>query len=245
MLADLDHPFAEGEEVYDITFENVQAGLRTDYLFRLANHRGGIVLGTGDLSELALGWCTYGVGDQMSHYNVNGGVPKTLIQHLIRWVIESGQFEADTNDVLREILDQEITPELVPHQEGRKPQATEDSVGPYSLQDFTLYHVIRRGYRPAKIAFLAWHAWRDADAGEWPPGFPDERRTAYDLAAVRELAGRLREALLRQPVQALGPAQRPEGVAPAARCRPAATGGCRPTRPRPPGWPRSNDDLPT
>ena len=104
MLADLDHPFAEGEEVYDITFENVQAGLRTDYLFRLANHRGGIVLGTGDLSELALGWCTYGVGDQMSHYNVNGGVPKTLIQHLIRWVIESGQFEADTDDVLREIL---------------------------------------------------------------------------------------------------------------------------------------------
>ena len=185
MLADLDHPFAEGEEVYDITFENVQAGLRTDYLFRLANHRGGIVLGTGDLSELALGWCTYGVGDQMSHYNVNGGVPKTLIQHLIRWVIESGQFEADTDDVLREILDQEITPELVPHQEGRKPQATEDTVGPYSLQDFTLYHVIRRGYRPAKIAFLAWHAWRDADAGDWPPGFPDDRRTAYDLEAVR------------------------------------------------------------
>ena len=93
MLADLDHPYGDGEEVYDVTFENVQAGLRTDYLFRLANHRGGIVLGTGDLSELALGWCTYGVGDQMSHYNVNAGVPKTLIQHLIRWVIESGQFE--------------------------------------------------------------------------------------------------------------------------------------------------------
>ena len=90
MLADLDHPFADGEAVYDVTFENVQAGLRTDYLFRLANHRGGIVLGTGDLSELALGWCTYGVGDQMSHYNVNAGVPKTLIQHLIRWVIDSG-----------------------------------------------------------------------------------------------------------------------------------------------------------
>ena len=90
MLADMDHPFADGEPVYDVTFENVQAGLRTDYLFRLANHRGGIVLGTGDLSELALGWCTYGVGDQMSHYNVNAGVPKTLIQHLIRWVIAIG-----------------------------------------------------------------------------------------------------------------------------------------------------------
>ena len=191
MLSDLDHPFASGEAVYDVTFENVQAGLRTDYLFRLANHRGGIVLGTGDLSELALGWCTYGVGDQMSHYNVNGGVPKTLIQHLIRWVIDSGQFSdeqfgADTNDVLGEILGQEITPELIPHTEGVKPQATEDSVGPYALQDFTLFHVIRRGYRPAKIAFLAWHAWRDDSAGEWPPGFPEERRTAYDLPTVRE-----------------------------------------------------------
>ncbi|MEO5853332.1 MAG: NAD(+) synthase [Nocardioides sp.] len=185
LLADLDHPFADGEEVYDVTFENVQAGLRTDYLFRLANHRGGIVLGTGDLSELALGWCTYGVGDQMSHYNVNGGVPKTLVQHLIRWVIASGQFESDTDEVLAEILDQEITPELIPHTEGTKPQATEDTVGPYALQDFTLFHVIRRGHRPAKIAFLAWHAWRDAAAGDWPPGFPEDRRTDYDLATLR------------------------------------------------------------
>ena len=95
MLADIGHPFAQGEPVYDLTFENVQAGLRTDYLFRLANHHDGIVIGTGDLSELALGWCTYGVGDQMAHYNVNAGVPKTLIQHLIRWVIGSRQFEAD------------------------------------------------------------------------------------------------------------------------------------------------------
>ena len=185
MLADIDHPFADGEEVYDVTFENVQAGLRTDYLFRLANHRGGIVLGTGDLSELALGWCTYGVGDQMSHYAVNTGVPKTLVQHLIRWVIDSGQFEGDTNEVLREVLDQEITPELIPHREGDRPQATEDAVGPYALQDFTLFHVLRRGYRPRKIAFLAWHAWRDPAAGEWPPGFPDERRVAYDLPTVR------------------------------------------------------------
>jgi NAD+ synthase (glutamine-hydrolysing) len=185
MLADIDHPFAEGEEVYDVTFENVQAGLRTDYLFRLANHRGGIVLGTGDLSELALGWCTYGVGDQMSHYGVNAGVPKTLIQHLIRWVIASGQFDADTNDVLGEILEQEITPELIPDTDGVKPQATEDTVGPYALQDFTLYQTIRRGMTPSKIAFLAWHAWHDAGVGEWPPGYPDAKHTAYDLPAIR------------------------------------------------------------
>ena len=186
MLKDLGHPYAKGEEVYDITFENVQAGLRTDYLFRLANHRGGIVLGTGDLSELALGWCTYGVGDQMSHYNVNGGVPKTLIQHLIRWVMDTGQFEAETNDVLEEILAQEITPELIPSREDQLPQRTEDSTGPYSLQDFTLFHVIRRGYRPSKIAFLSWHAWHDAEAGEWPPNFPEEGRIAFDLPVIRE-----------------------------------------------------------
>ncbi len=185
LLADLGHPYADGEEVYDVTFENVQAGLRTDYLFRLANHRGGIVLGTGDLSELALGWCTYGVGDQMSHYNVNAGVPKTLIQHLIRWVADSGQFERDTNDLLREIVEQEITPELIPTREDELPQSTEASVGPYSLQDFTLFHVLRRGHRPSKIAFLAWHAWHDADAGEWPPNFPHDERTQYDLAVIR------------------------------------------------------------
>ena len=185
MLADLGHPFADGEEVYDVTFENVQAGLRTDYLFRLANHRGGIVLGTGDLSELALGWCTYGVGDQMSHYTVNAGVPKTFIQHLIRWVADSGQFAADTSELLREIVEQEITPELIPTREDDLPQSTEATVGPYSLQDFTLFHVIRHGYRPSKIAFLAWHAWRDAGTGEWPPNFPHDERTQYDLTAIR------------------------------------------------------------
>ncbi len=185
LLADLGHPYADGEEVYDVTFENVQAGLRTDYLFRLANHRGGIVLGTGDLSELALGWCTYGVGDQMSHYNVNAGVPKTLIQHLIRWVSDNGEFEGETNELLREIVEQEITPELIPTREDHLPQSTEQTVGPYSLQDFTLFHVIRRGHRPSKIAFLAWHAWRDADEGEWPPGFPQSRRNAYGLPEIR------------------------------------------------------------
>ncbi|KAA1416869.1 NAD(+) synthase [Nocardioides humilatus] len=161
LLKDLDHPYSDGEETYDVTFENVQAGLRTDYLFRLANHRGGIVLGTGDLSELALGWCTYGVGDQMSHYNVNAGVPKTLIQHLIRWVATHADFAPEANDVLDEILAQEITPELIPTRPGEKPQATEDTVGPYALQDFTLFHVLRHGHRPSKIAFLAWHAWKD------------------------------------------------------------------------------------
>ncbi|HEY2877384.1 NAD(+) synthase [Nocardioides sp.] len=185
LLKDLDHPAAGGGATYDVTYENVQAGLRTDYLFRLANQRGGIVVGTGDLSELALGWCTYGVGDQMSHYNVNAGVPKTLIQHLIRWSIDSGQFDDAANEVLGEILEQEITPELIPTVEGQRTQATEDTVGPYALQDFTLYHVLRRGYRPTKIAFLAWHAWHDAAAGEWPPGFPDDRRPAYQLREIR------------------------------------------------------------
>ena len=185
MMHDIDHPFSDGQPVYDVTFENVQAGLRYDYLFRIANHRRGIVVGTGDLSELALGWCTYGVGDQMSHYNVNAGVPKTLVQHLIRWVAESGQFDAETNELLEGIVEQEITPELIPTTDGAKPQATEDTVGPYALQDFTLFHVIRRGHRPSKIAFLAWHAWRDAEAGDWPPGYPEERRAAYDLPTVR------------------------------------------------------------
>jgi NAD+ synthase (glutamine-hydrolysing) len=185
MLEDLGHPYARGEEVYDVTFENVQAGLRTDYLFRAANQRGGIVLGTGDLSELALGWCTYGVGDQMSHYTVNAGVPKTLMQHLIRWVVTTSQFDKDTDEVLKRILDQEISPELIPVREDAKPQSTEDSVGPYSLQDFTLFHVLRYGFRPSKIAFLAWHAWHDAETGEWPAGFPEQRRVDYDLADIR------------------------------------------------------------
>ncbi|SFC67410.1 NAD+ synthase (glutamine-hydrolysing) [Nocardioides terrae] len=185
MLHDLDHPFAGGEPVYDVTFENVQAGLRTDYLFRAANQRGGIVLGTGDLSELALGWCTYGVGDQMSHYNVNAGVPKTLIQHLIRWVISTEQFDERTDVVLQTILDQEISPELVPVEKGEKPQSTEDKVGPYALQDFNLFHLVRNGSRPSKIAFIAWHAWHDTARGEWPPGYPEAKHVAYDLGEIR------------------------------------------------------------
>jgi NAD+ synthase (glutamine-hydrolysing) len=182
MLEEIKHPFAAGEPVYDVTFENVQAGLRTDYLFRIANQRGGIVLGTGDLSELALGWATYGVGDQMSHYNVNGGVPKTFIQHLIRWVISSEQFEQDVSDTLGAILETEISPELVP---GDELQSTESRVGPYALQDFSLFYTLRYGMRPSKIAFLAWHAWRDAGSGAWPPGFPEAKRIEYDLPEIR------------------------------------------------------------
>ena len=186
MLDEIDHPFSDGEPVYDITFENVQAGLRTDYLFRLANQRGGIVLGTGDLSELALGWCTYGVGDQMSHYNVNGGVPKTLMQHLIRWVSTSGQFTSEVGDVLQAILNTEISPELVPVSAGEKPQSTEASIGPYNLQDFTLFHVLRHGTAPSTIAFLAEHAWSDASRGAWPEGYPDDKRVGYDLATIKK-----------------------------------------------------------
>ena len=185
MLDEIDHPFADGEPVYDVTFENVQAGLRTDYLFRIANQRGGIVLGTGDLSELALGWCTYGVGDQMSHYNVNGGVPKTLIQHLIRWVISTHQFADEVDVTLQAILDTEITPELVPAGADGSVQSTEGTIGPYALHDFTLFHVLRYGFAPSKIAFLAWHAWRDTDAGDWPHAFPDAKKVAYDLATIR------------------------------------------------------------
>ncbi|MGI9161646.1 MAG: NAD(+) synthase [Mycobacterium sp.] len=189
MLTEIGHPFGRGEAVYDVTFENVQAGLRTDYLFRIANQRGGIVLGTGDLSELALGWSTYGVGDQMSHYNVNGGVPKTLIQHLIRWVISSRQFDDEVGLILQSVLDTEISPELVPTEAGDEVQSSEATVGPYALQDFNLFWVLRYGFRPSKIAFLAWHAWNDPASGNWPPGFPPGKRPAYSLAEIRHWLG--------------------------------------------------------
>ncbi|WP_043832194.1 NAD(+) synthase [Muricoccus aerilatus] len=185
MLSDLGHRFAGGEPVYDVTFENVQAGLRTDYLFRAANNEGGIVLGTGDLSELALGWCTYGVGDQMSHYNVNGGVPKTLIQHLIRWVAETGLFDVEVSAVLVDILGTEISPELVPADAGGAIQSTESKIGPYALQDFTLFYVLRHGFLPSKIAFMAERAWSDAARGFWLPHFPEERRRAFALPEIR------------------------------------------------------------
>lgn len=187
MLRDIDHPFARGEPVYDVTFENVQAGERTSHLFRLANRHNALVLGTGDLSELALGWATYGVGDHMSHYNVNASVPKTLIQHLIGWVIDSRQFDAVTNATLASILATEISPELVPGSAaGAGPaQSTEAQIGPYALQDFNLYYLTRYGLRPSKVAYLAYYAWSDAARGSWPAGLATERRQAYDLATIK------------------------------------------------------------
>jgi NAD+ synthase (glutamine-hydrolysing) len=185
MLADLDHPFARGEPVYDITFENVQAGLRTDYLFRLANQRAALVVGTGDLSELALGWCTYGVGDHMSHYNVNASVAKTLIQHLIRFVAGSGDVDATTARALHAILATEISPELIPAHAGGAIQSTQKAIGPYGLQDFNLYYLTRYGFRPSKIAFLAHQAWGQSDEGAWPPDIPINERRSYRLAEIR------------------------------------------------------------
>ena len=184
MLENIGHAFAGGEPVYDVTFENVQAGLRTDYLFRLAGQHGGWVIGTGDLSELALGWCTYGVGDQMSHYNVNAGVPKTLIQYLIRWTTTTSQFDAACDEVLLAILGTEISPELVPAGEDGAIQSTEDTIGPYELNDFFLHHIVRWGHKPSHVAFLAWHAWKDASAGLWPEGFAADRKNEYDLETI-------------------------------------------------------------
>ena len=176
MLKDLGHAYARGRKVYDVTFENVQAGERTSHLFRLANMHGGIVVGTGDLSELALGWCTYGVGDQMSHYNVNASVPKTLIKYLIGWVAKSGQFERPVGRALERVLATEISPELVPgDRRGQPAQLTERVIGPYALQDFHLYYTLRFGYAPSKVAFLAWTAWRGKDG--------------YRLAEIRRWLG--------------------------------------------------------
>ncbi|HYC68398.1 NAD(+) synthase [Brevundimonas sp.] len=184
LLEGIGHPYAKGEAVYDITFENVQAGLRTDYLFRLANQNRAFVLGTGDLSELALGWATYGVGDHMSHYNVNGGVAKTLMRHLIRWVADRAVVGEDVVPILRGILGTEISPELVPAKDG-KIQSTEGTVGPYALNDFFLFYVTRFGLKPSKVAYLCHEAWKDASRGDWPAGTPDAEKIEYDLATIK------------------------------------------------------------
>ncbi|WP_423196293.1 MULTISPECIES: NAD(+) synthase [unclassified Cupriavidus] len=192
MLKDLDHPYARGEAVYDVTFENVQAGERTNHLFRLANYHGGIVIGTGDLSELALGWCTYGVGDHMSHYSVNASVPKTLISHLVRWVAETGQVVDAGKDVLLAVLDTDISPELVPGGAGAQDKApeqkTENIIGPYELQDFHLYYTLRFGFAPSKVAFLALTAWGDRARGSWPNG-PEVARNEYQLGEIKRILG--------------------------------------------------------
>ncbi|HWK29947.1 MAG TPA: NAD(+) synthase [Solirubrobacter sp.] len=189
MLRDLEHPYVEGAKQYDVTFENVQAGERTSHLFRLANHHGGLVIGTGDLSELALGWATYGVGDQMSHYAVNASVPKSLVGFMLRWAIDTRQFSADVSEVLQSVLDTEISPELIPG-DGDKPTAdSESKVGPYELQDFFLFYTLRFGYRPSKVAFLAAHAWGDRDRGPWPDLIPPDRRNQYSRAEIKHWLG--------------------------------------------------------
>jgi NAD+ synthase (glutamine-hydrolysing) len=188
MLRDLGHPAAEGAPEYDVTYENVQAGERTSHLFRLANHHRALVVGTGDLSELALGWSTYGVGDQMSHYNVNASVPKTLIQFLLRWAIDTNQYGDAASKTLQSVLDTAISPELIPNQDpdADKPGADSESVvGPFELADFFLYYILRFGYRPSKVAFLAHHAWHDRAAGRWPDLIPDERRHEYSLGEIK------------------------------------------------------------
>jgi NAD+ synthase (glutamine-hydrolysing) len=184
MLRDIGHPYGSGESVHDITFENVQAGERTSHLFRLANLHRGLVVGTGDLSELALGWTTYGVGDQMSHYNVNASVPKTLIQYLVRWVMATGQFDPAVLRVLRRVLETRITPELVPASAPGASQLSEEVVGPYALQDFFLYHISRYGFLPSRVAYLAMEAWSDATRGAWPPDLPAASRRAWSRTEI-------------------------------------------------------------
>ena len=187
MLKDLGHPYADGQPVYDLTFENVQAGERTSHLFRLANQREGLVVGTSDLSELALGWCTYGVGDQMSHYSVNASVPKTLIKHLLGWVISSRQFDEATSRILRSIVDTEISPELIPGEDraAQPAQISETVLGPFELHDFFLYYISRFGHRPSRVVFLAEHAWRNRHAGVWPDDVPAAERREYDRATIK------------------------------------------------------------
>lgn len=185
MLKDIGHPFAQGEKLYDITFENIQAGERTSHLFRIANMKNALVVGTGDLSELALGWCTYGVGDHMSHYSVNASVPKTLIQHLIRWVALSSLFTEEISEILLDILETEISPELVPGTDSSQPaQRTESVIGPYDLQDFNNFFITRFGYLPTKVAFIAYCAWREKAKGQWP-NVPKKKRNQYTIGEIK------------------------------------------------------------
>ena len=185
MLKDIGHPFASGQQVFDATFENVQAGERTSHLFRLANQNQGLVVGTSDLSELALGYCTYGVGDHMAHYGVNASVPKTLIQYLLRWIAHTKHLGTEVTGVLEEVLDTTIMAELIPSEPGaQKVCGAEDVVGPYELQDFHLYYTLRFGYAPPKVAFLAWSAWHDRNQGVWPD-LPDAKRHQYTIGEIK------------------------------------------------------------
>ena len=142
----------QDEEVHDVTYENGQARERTQVLMDYANKTNGIVIGTGDLSELALGWCTYN-GDHMSMYGVNSSIPKTLVRYLVQWFADE-----EDSAVLRDILETPVSPELLPPKDGVISQVTEDLVGPYELHDFYLYYLLRFGFSPAKILFLAQHS---------------------------------------------------------------------------------------
>jgi len=189
MLKDLNHPHDETNPVYDVTFENVQAGLRTDYLFRLANLEGGLVIGTGDLSELALGWCTYGVGDHMAHYAVNAGAPKTLIQQLIGWTAGQPYIDAATREALLAVRDAAISPELIPAGADGAAQSTEDTIGPYALHDFILHHLIRGGAKPSKVLFLLESAWGLEANGPFPQGAPTRDRRGYARDELKHWLG--------------------------------------------------------
>jgi NAD+ synthase (glutamine-hydrolysing) len=153
-LRDLGH---DGKK-HDVAYENAQARERTQVLMDLANAGGGFVVGTGDLSEFALGWCTFN-GDHMSMYHVNAGVPKTLVKHLVAWCAEA-VFEGPAARVLGDIVATPISPELLPpDKRGRLQHKTEDLIGPYDLHDFFLYYTVRLPYRPAKVLALAEQAW--------------------------------------------------------------------------------------
>lgn len=167
-FADINH----NEEVHDVTYENAQARERTQILMDVANQVGGMVLGTGDLSELALGWATYN-GDHMSMYAVNASIPKTLVKHLVRWVADN-IMEAGCHDVLLDIVDTPISPELLPaDQRGQITQKTEDLVGPYELHDFFLYYTLRYGFKPSKIFRLAVSAFSTSDAARNVCSYPE------------------------------------------------------------------------
>ena len=187
MLKDINHPYAHGKKVYDITFENVQAGQRSAHLFRLANMRNALVVGTGDLSELALGWCTYGIGDHMSHYNVNASVPKTLIQHLIRWVAQTHQFSAEVSDILLDVLETEIIAGTYSRSDqiSNPYKKRKTTIGPYELQDFNNFYITRFGYLPTKVAFLAYCAWKDKTQGSWPD-VPPKKQNSYSLKEIKQ-----------------------------------------------------------
>ena len=240
MFKDIGHPFADGKPVYDVTFENVQAGERTSHLFRLANVHNAPVVGTSDLSELALGWCTYGVGDHMAHYHVNASVPKTLVQYLIRYVARTNQLGPEVSAVLSDVLDTPISPELVPGKSEVEPgQSTEAVVGPYELQDFTLYYILRFGYpadqgRLHGLVHLARPASRQlARYPRRPPQPVRDRR-------YQEVARGVRAPLLPvRPVQAQRDSERAQGRAPAVRSRRAATTARPATARRRCGWPTS------